>query len=73
MWSMETPRCQLPPAGGGGGGKVPPPPRRTPRQAVLEPESSLGELVGAALRILLTRLTGYIASKITEDHDRGEG
>lgn len=39
----------------------------------VEPESYPGQLVGEALRILLTKLTGDIASKITEDHDRGEG
>lgn len=68
MWSLETPHCQLP-----WRGEWPTTPRRTDRQAVVEPESSPGQLVGEAFRILLTRLTGDMASKITEDHDRGEG
>ena len=52
--------------GEGGGGGMTTTSRRTPRQVVVEPESSPGQLVEEALRILLTRLTGDIKFKITE-------
>ena len=48
---------------GGGGSSDPLHPGVHPTQAVVEPESSPGQLVEEALRILLTRLTGDITFK----------